>query len=212
MALKDLPASLTPDQKKTFGASLLRELTNLEWSDALLGQTDRHSGNYYFSFNPDSGEAKIAASLGKALTGQIVGLGKIQTRENTETKIIDLTDPEINPQEMRDQTGISQMTKPMFITQEIYDKLMDMDEDLYRLSLEDNLRGSALDAAVSRLQDAKEHAKALFEQGLCFSESSLNSPEVFAKVSEQLTNPPTHSLQQNLLIRDFGSIAAQIYN
>ncbi len=206
--LHDLGASLDDEQEKIFIASLAKELTKLEWIDALTGQVDRHEENYLFAFDPISFQAKITgidndASFSKGM----IGVGKAETTSLGVTTVTDFSD-ELQPNEinkLRGVFGFNQIFKPLFISQDIYDKLHEIDEDDYKRLLTERIGKTEVDSAILRLRDAKQYAHTLKVDGLCFAEHEWNSPKLFCALHEAMEYQEAHlqTQQKNFVARDF---------
>ena len=162
--------------KEVAVANLQRELCNLEWADLLSGQTDRHSDNYLVDINPETGAVRVTgidndASFGTAM----VGAGKIDLSKLTpaptlspgRSPIVNFKDrpTERDVTTMWSTIGLNQMSVPQFIDRHTYTALMAIDRDAYAATLRRNLDEPAVQAALSRLDSAKELALELHHSG-----------------------------------------------
>lgn len=147
-------------------ANLMRELCRLEWADVLAGQVDRHGDNYLVDINPANGSVRITgidndASFGTRRQGidayDVTGIDGYQKgdvvrlREQGDEVLLKL----------RSAFGLNQMSVPTHIDQTTYDRLMAVRSEEYRASLASCLSPEAVDAAHSRLLEAKNYAEQL---------------------------------------------------
>ncbi len=212
ISLQQLKGALSLEEQAVFIASLAKELTKLEWADALTGQVDRHRENYLFAMDPTTFQAKITgidndASFSKG----IVGPAKLQAAPGT--TIIDLS-----ALEGRDcglyagPKGINQMFKPMFITRETYDALANLSIEEYRELLQDRIPEENMPAAIMRLNEAKAYALELEREGKCLSDAEWMSKKFYTTLNDtvvdQVKTRPIY--QQNFIARDFCDVMPMV--
>ncbi len=195
-SLADLPRALTPAQQKTFAINLIQELTKLEWADALSGQLDRHEGNYLFDLNPTTTAVKITGidndfCFSKELDG-LARSGALDFSRNPGFAY---------------GFGVNQMFKPLFITQEIKDKLLAIDVEEYTKSLQGKLDADAIAAAVSRLADAKRHAETC--SVLSNSSTAHELATMFQTIADEMTPVQALRAQEQAKIQRGESIDAE---
>ncbi len=206
VTLKNLQGILSLDEQRVFVASLAKELTKLEWADALTGQVDRHRGNYLFAFDPKTCQVKITGIDNDAsFSKEMVGLSKMHMAGKEE--VTDLAKPKNLRQclVLNGLRGVNQMFKPLYITEETHDALLNLTTEEYRELLQDRVPEEEMESAIKRLDEAKEHAAALKKEGKCLSDADWNSKAFFTNLNDtmlkQATDLPIY--QQNFIARDF---------
>lgn len=184
-------------------ANLMQELNKLEWADILSGQVDRHGDNYLVSIDADTGAVKVTGIDNDASFGsRKIGMNKIDltgAKPKIVQKLQDANLP-INEQNvvdtsraddkqieaLREAFGFNQLLVPARIDKGTFDKLMAVDEEAYRQKLSACLDNDAVNAAVSRLQDAKQHAQKLALDGKVVADWS--DPAVSAEMKAERKN------------------------
>ena len=173
---------------------LMRALSNLDWADALSGQVDRHNSNYLVDINPKTGDVKVTGIDNDASFGtQKVGLTTFLTagikQELREMMGVD-GQPRVDGDNLdntelmalRSSFGLNQISKPTHIDRETFDKLMAVNVQDYQARLSTCLEPDAVRAAVSRLQDAKNHARQLEQLGRVVDSDAWSSQALFNSV------------------------------
>ncbi len=154
-SLVSLRHRLTDEQQKTFAVNLMQELAKLEWADALSGQTDRHEGNYFFHFDPETTAVKITGIDNDCcFSRELDGLARKGDIDFTEF-VAPTVPADVNPARIY---GLNQRFKPLVITPEIKEKLLAINAEEYRQSLVGKVDDAAITAAMGRLEAAKAHA------------------------------------------------------
>lgn len=205
----------------TLRANLLKNLSKLDWADALCGQADRHAGNYFIDMDPKTGAVRVTGIDNDAAFSEArVGVMKIDMskahgaeplcRRFADAMTGDILDVSRLPKDhvafLFSQMGVKQMPDFSYIDGKVYTKLMTMDVMAYRESLRPLLTPDALNAAVLRLQDAQDHALKLFRQGKVVDDwtdvqlltHNLVFPEEHGVV-------PTFGVRNPLAVRDFSA-------
>ncbi len=236
-SLSKLHEVLTKEQQKTMLASLLNELTKLEWADALTGQMDRHQGNYLFHLDPVTFKAKITGIDNDACyNSRMVGLAKMRVGELVESveddDILSVTTIDQNPTtytvkyEVKDCTtiptdnvsffakkeGLNQMFKPLFITPQIFQSIQNFSEEKYVALLKERIGATEIDAALSRFRELKEHALALQKDSKTFiQDGDWKMTQFLENVSETMEKQNSLSqIQKNFISRDFFDLKPMI--
>ncbi len=213
-SLAQLQHALSIDEQKIFMSSLVKELTKLEWADALSGQVDRHADNYLFSLNPQNFQVKITGIDNDAsFTQGVVGLAKVRMDNGTgmfENFDISGKLPD-KVFEVAKGYGINQMFKPLFITEDTYNKLQQINENDYKNLLKNRMGRGEIASAIARLKDAKAHAEQLKKNNLCFSDEQWLSMDFLEALSQAKdTQQDLQQRQRNFFVRDFGSLFAMV--
>ncbi len=238
-SLAELHTVLTEEQQKTVLASLLTELTKLEWADALTGQMDRHGGNYFFDINPDTFQVKITGIDNDACFGRhMVGLGKVRfidiveeapshtdgdftmtgmekkpTAFKLQTIVTDYTSVGKNDVRLASSTfGLNQIFKPLFITPQILDAILDLPEETYTTFLKERIGELEMDAALSRFRDMKEHALSLKQTNHYVQDNQWTTPEFLQSLSRTMKEQENTRAyqQQNFFVRDFSALKTMV--
>ena len=159
-------------------ANLMRECCRMEWADLLSGQVDRHGDNYLLHIDAETGAVKLTGidndgsfssrKIGMTrvdVTGietrdrdTLVGAGIIPVEEGDKSVISVPTPTQTQLSALRKVFGFNQFFRPSHIDRQTYGQLMALDEDSYRRSLAPYMDEAALDAAIMRLRDARQHA------------------------------------------------------
>lgn len=188
---------------------LMRALSNLDWADALSGQVDRHNSNYLVDINPKTGNVKVTGIDNDASFGtQKVGLTtfltdriKQQLRERMGVDGQPRVDGDnLNNTELmalRSSFGLNQISKPTHIDRETFDKLMAVNVQDYQARLSTCLEPDAVSAAVSRLQDAKNHARQLELLGRVVEADAWSSQGLFNDVLGMQVRAQNNSSQEH---------------
>ncbi len=188
---------------------LMRALSNLDWADALSGQVDRHNSNYLVDINPKTGNVKVTGIDNDASFGtQKVGLTtfltdriKQQLRERMGVDGQPRVDGDnLNNTELmalRSSFGLNQISKPTHIDRETFDKLMAVNVQEYQARLSTCLEPDAVSAAVSRLQDAKNHARQLELLGRVVEADAWSSQGLFNDVLGMQVRAQNNSSQEH---------------
>ena len=188
---------------------LMRALSNLDWADALSGQVDRHNSNYLVDINPKTGNVKVTGIDNDASFGtQKVGLTTFLTagikQELRERMGVDgqprVDGDNLNNTELmalRSSFGLNQISKPTHIDRETFDKLMAVNVQDYQARLSTCLEPDAVSAAVSRLQDAKNHARQLELLGRVVDADAWSSQGLFNDVLGMQVRAQNNSSQEH---------------
>lgn len=212
--------------EKTFVASLRKELANLEWADALSGQTDRHHSNYLVDVHPATGIVRVTgidndASFNTSIVGP--GLIDMSKLKRTPADMVpqiarripqgDVPNPNgtiLNINALRDgspyaaalqvYTGLNQAILPSFIDRATHQRLMALDVEGYKDSLRSLMSADAVDAAGARLLVAQSHARTLEAQGRVIDDWSDARIGV-AQFEEYVSQKSAY--QKGFLARDF---------
>ena len=188
---------------------LMRALSNLDWADALSGQVDRHNSNYLVDINPKTGDVKVTgidndASFGTqkvGLTTFLTGRIKQELRERMGVDGQPRVDGDnLNNTELmalRSSFGLNQISKPTHIDRETFDKLMAVNVQDYQARLSTCLEPDAVSAAVSRLQDAKNHARQLELLGRVVEADAWSSQGLFNDVLGMQVRAQNNSSQEH---------------
>ena len=159
-------------------ANLMRECCRMEWADLLSGQVDRHGDNYLLHIDVETGAVKLTGidndgsfssrKIGMTrvdVTGietrdrdTLVGAGIIPVKEGDKSVISVPTPTQTQLSALRKVFGFNQFFRPSHIDRQTYGQLMALDEDSYRRSFAPYMDEAALDAAILRLRDARQHA------------------------------------------------------
>lgn len=173
---------------------LMRALSNLDWADALSGQVDRHNSNYLVDINPKTGDVKVTGIDNDASFGtQKVGLTTFLTAGiKKELRVMMGVDgqPRVDGDSLdndelmalRSSFGLNQISKPTHIDRDTFDRLMAVNVQDYQARLSTCLEPDAVRAAVSRLQDAKNHARQLEQWGRVVDGDAWSSEGLFNSV------------------------------
>lgn len=221
-------------------ANLRHELNNLEWADALAGQIDRHSDNYLIDIDKLTGNIKVTgidndASFSVALTGiGIISVNNLNISVQDRNKLTpyflrtsqgklyldDYHSPvidirmldHIGQETIINITGINQKIVPDLISQETYDALMSIDAVDYAETLSELLPPANVQAALKRLESAKQHASELYRNNRVISNWQDPDIEIYYnnelldyenKVNRGISYPQNANLDLSLYIRDF---------
>lgn len=185
----------------TMQANLMQELNKLEWADILSGQVDRHGDNYLVSIDADTGAVKVTgidndASFGSRKIGMntidLEGVApkgiaflKMKRLPINEQKILDASGANSSQIEgLRRIFGFNQFLVPARIDKGTFDKLMAVDTGAYRQKLLTCLDREAAEAAVLRLEDAKQHAQRLAYQGKVVDD--WKDPKVYQEMKTEV--------------------------
>ncbi|ELJ4219384.1 hypothetical protein QQU25_001673 [Salmonella enterica] len=221
-------------------ANLRHELNNLEWADALAGQIDRHSDNYLIDIDKLTGNIKVTgidndASFSVALTGiGIISVNNLNISVQDRNKLTpyflrtsqgklyldDYHSPvidirmldHIGQETIINITGINQKIVPDLISQETYDALMSIDAVDYAETLSELLPPANVQAALKRLESAKQHASELYRNNRVISNWQDPDIEIYYnnelldyenKVNRGISYPQNANLDLSLYLRDF---------
>lgn len=185
----------------TMQANLMQELNKLEWADILSGQVDRHGDNYLVSIDADTGAVKVTgidndASFGSRKIGmntidldgldpKVIAFLKMKRLPINEQKILDASGANSSQIEgLRRVFGFNQFLVPARIDKGTFDKLMAVDTEAYRQKLLTCLDREAAEAAVLRLEDAKQHAQRLAYQGKVVDD--WKDPKVYQEMKREV--------------------------
>ncbi len=204
---------------KTMRANLMRELNKLEWLDVITGQQDRHAANYLVDINPQNGEVVVTGidndfSFAEAKVGmtsfdvnKITGKAKeLISKEFAdsidENGIIDTAQlSETQLERFKYILNIRQVQTPQCIDQEMYEYLVSIDVGSFKKELSELLSPASVDAAVSRLLDAQEHAQKLKREGKVIASDDWQN-----QASKQPTQMGVDYARQSFLQRDFAML------
>jgi len=176
-------------------ANLMRECCRMEWADLLSGQVDRHGNNYLLHIDAETGSVKLTGidndgsfssrKIGMTrvdVTGiktrdrdTLVGAGIIPVEEGDKSVISVPTPTQTQLSALRKVFSFNQFFRPSHIDRQTYGQLMALDEDAYRRSLAPYMDEAALDAAILRLRDARQHATDLQTSGLVVEDWSAQT-------------------------------------
>jgi hypothetical protein len=150
----------------------MQEMCRLEWADVLSGQVDRHQNNYFVDIDLQGGHVQVTgidndACFGHAMLGPGL-VGHVATGEVVDASALDR---EGFAEAIRGQ-GLNQINRPELIDEETYNRLQAIDERQYAANLRPHLRGdaTALNSAMTRLNNAKVYAAELYAQGRVVSD------------------------------------------
>ncbi len=136
----------------------------------------------------NSDGAPIARILGQNLTfaDPLLGISRSQTPDDPSKELYrsSFGEPVSVGSVVVTALNLSRAAVPAYIPQDIYDKLMDIDETAYEESLKGLMSEEMLGSAMSRLKDAKVHAQELKDLGrmlLPGAEVDLSSFEPLAE-------------------------------
>lgn len=205
-------------------ANLMQELSRLEWADILSGQVDRHGDNYLVSINTDTGAVKVTGIDNDASFGERkIGINQVVVDGNDNLirkfrkavtsgphgNVLDTSFLKNGGlEELRRNYGFNQLFAPAHIDRNTFTKLMALDENAYRAKLSTCLSPEAVNAAMLRLQDAKQYARFLEYQGKVVDD--WNKPAIYYELWEQSRKAGegtyTHALRLGFFARDFISM------
>ncbi|MET4706355.1 hypothetical protein, partial [Endozoicomonas lisbonensis] len=131
-------------EKPTVSANLQKNLTDAQWLDCLTGQQDRHSSNLFI--DPDTG-----------------GVTLIDNDQAFYPGLREVTDPE--PDRKIGDWPLPWPGKPELIGRETFEKLEALDEGRIRQDLEPLLDKKEIESTLFRLNDLKQHAQKLADEG-----------------------------------------------
>ncbi|AMO58330.1 hypothetical protein EZMO1_4414 [Endozoicomonas montiporae CL-33] len=131
-------------EKPRVSANIQKNLTDAQWLDCLTGQQDRHSTNLFI--DPDNGDVTL-----------------IDNDQAFYPGLREVNDPE--PDHKVGNWPPPWPGKPELISRETFEKITTMDEDSLRRDLEPLLDKKEIDSTLFRLNDLKQHAKKLADEG-----------------------------------------------
>ncbi len=166
-------------------ANLMRECCRMEWADLLSGQVDRHGDNYLLNIDAETGAVKLTGiDNDGSFSSRKIGMTRVDVTDIDERDRDKLVDASITPVKVGDKSvisvptqtqtqltalrevfGFNQFFRPSHIDRQTYGQLMALDEDYYRRSLAPYMDEAAIDAAILRLRDAKQHSIDLQARG-----------------------------------------------
>ncbi|WP_433998042.1 hypothetical protein [Endozoicomonas sp.] len=140
---KDIP--FDPKENPKVAAEIAKNLNSAEWLDCFCGQQDRNAGNYLI--NPETGQVTLVDNDHSFYPGQT-------SIDHSEVK-----------------TGASGWLSPWpgpptLIDRDVLNKLNATTVDDITAKLTGLLQPEEIEATISRLEELKEHAELLEEQGL----------------------------------------------
>ncbi|EAV1415974.1 hypothetical protein EVL33_23470, partial [Salmonella enterica] len=118
----------------------------------------------------------------------------------------------IGQETIRNITGINQKIVPDLISQETYDALMSIDAVDYAETLSELLPPANVQAALKRLESAKQHASELYRNNRVISNWQDPNIEIYYnnelldyenKVNRGISYPQNANLDLSLYLRDF---------
>lgn len=139
---KDIP--LDSKDKPETSAEIQKNLVAAEWLDALCGQQDRHTANYFI--DPQSGKVTLIDNDQAFYPGQ--------------DKVSQVSSVKSSGEWTPTNPGL-----PSLIDKSLFDKITTTDSDDVRKSLKGHLKDQEIEATVSRFKQLKEHANKLNEEG-----------------------------------------------
>ncbi|MBP5509531.1 MAG: hypothetical protein J6Z49_01270 [Kiritimatiellae bacterium] len=188
--------NLPKEKYRILAGNYLREGLNLEWSDWLGGQSDRHWGNYMIYVGDDlsvqikgidndlsfpewrtgmtkfhlEGKhlSKFLSVLGVSDAGDAAQLPGVSLGSDGQSLDIDLSQNWGLSEHIRQTVGVQVITLPSAISEEMYAKLMALDADRTKLrnEFDPHISEKALRATELRLDEMVAHAKKLKEKGM----------------------------------------------
>ncbi len=212
---------LPAEDQRTLRGNLMRELNRLQWADVLSGQMDRHRGNYMVYIDFDTMDVRVTGIDNDVCCGKnMVGMRKLRlppanferyfkgeelsTTQGIE-KIVEGEPPQVTgyicdmmkmPVQMRNRlmehNGAHAMTLPSVIDAEMARNIEGIDLDEYANDLREILQDEeSVQAAVSRLKEAKAYVRELAEKGKVIDADAWHSSstqQMIAKGQQEQVN------------------------
>ncbi len=201
---------LSNDMKNTVRGNLMRELNRLQWADILSGQMDRHNGNFMVKINFDTLDVRVTGIDNDVCCGQnMVGMRTIRLEPARFESVFENPTPmegvEVHTEgeppkateyicDMSKMSGeaLSKLMKtvggfamclPTAIDAETARNIENINIDTYTNDLRGILQDEeSVQAAVSRLKDAKAYIKELAAQGKVIDTDSWGNADTQKKI------------------------------
>ncbi len=206
---------LSSAKQNILRGNLMRELNRLQWADILSGQMDRHAGNYLVDINFNTLDVRVTGidndiCCGKNMVGmrtlrlspetfdryfsrreRSITQGIERHTEGTPPRVTEyLCDMSKMPVLMRnkllDHVGAHAMCLPTVIDTETAGNIESIDLDAYANDLREVLQDEdAVQAAVSRLREAKAYIGELRTKGNVIDVASWGTADTQKKVAQE---------------------------
>ncbi len=206
-------AKLSADKQNIVRGNLMRELNRLQWADILSGQVDRHYQNYLIDINFDTLDVNVTgidndACCGKNMVGMralrisVNGFEALSEGQTNVTQgitkqmegdppkvtgyICDM--PKMDPamrSKLLGEIGAHAMCLPTVIDTETARHIESIDLDTYANDLREILQDEkSIQAAVSRLKDAKAYVSQLAAEGKVIDADAWGNADTQKKIAQ----------------------------